>query len=307
MFVEGLAAILAAAQILPITIPFGKPRQTEQARAPITVWGPRWASSCEGKDMEWDAPAPPVRVHGNTYMVGTCGISALLITGEDGHILVDGGTERSGDAVAANIARLGFDIRQVRYILTSHEHHDHLGALAKLRQLSGAQIVTSAAAAHVIATGQPNEDDPQFATFTSFPTAPVGRIVGNGDQVRLRDLMVEAIATPGHTSGAMSWRWMSCEGGVCRMIVYADSLTPVSSDKYRFSDHPEVVARFRESIARIAASPCDILLTPHPMASKMRERFAQGKMLLDMDGCTAFAAQKSEALDARLAKEAAAK
>ncbi|MEO6432910.1 MAG: subclass B3 metallo-beta-lactamase [Sphingomicrobium sp.] len=292
---------------MPITIPFGKPRQIEQARGPITVWGPRWATTCEGKDMEWDAPAPPVRIHGNTYLVGTCGISALLITGEDGHILIDGGTERSADKVAANIARLGFDIRQVRFILTSHEHHDHLGAIARLRQLSGAQIVTSAAAARVIGTGRPNEDDPQFAIFQPFPTAPVGRIVGNGDQVRLRDLMVEAIATPGHTSGALSWRWISCEGGVCRMIVYADSLTPVSSDNYRFSDHPELVARFRDSIARIAASPCDILLTPHPIASDMKGRLAEGKMLLDPLGCTVFAAQKSEALDARLAKEAAAK
>lgn len=307
MFVSGLAALLAAAQIMPVTIPLGRPRQVERARAPIGEWGPRWARVCDGKDMEWDAPAPPVRVHGNTYYVGTCGISALLIAGEDGHILVDGGTERSAAAVAANIARLGFDIRQVRYILTSHEHHDHLGAIAELQRLSGAQIVTSAAAARVIGTGKPNADDPQLAIFKPFPTAPVGRIVAGGDQVRLRDIMVEAIATPGHTSGAMSWRWMSCEGGVCRMIVYADSLTPVSGDGYRFSDHPEVVARFRQSIARIAGSECDILLTPHPVASKMRERFAAGKMLLDTDGCKTFAAERGAALDARLADEAKVK
>lgn len=307
MFAEALAALLAAGQIMPVTIPFGRPRQVEQPRAPINIMGPRWAEVCEGKDMEWNAPAPPVRVHGNTYYVGTCGIAALLIVGEAGHILVDGGTEKSADAVAANIARLGFDIRDVRFILASHEHHDHAGGIARLQQLSGAQLVTSAAAAGVFGTGRASPDDPQFGTLDPFPAARVGRVVGNGDQVLLRDIMVEAIATPGHTGGAMSWRWMSCDGGVCRMIVYADSLTPVSNKAYRFSDHPDRLARFRESIARIAASPCDILLTPHPMASRMRERFAKGETLLDTEGCKVYAAERSAALDNRLADEAAAK
>lgn len=307
MFASALAIALAAAQIMPVTIPFGKPRKIEQPRAPISIMGPRWAEVCEGKDMQWDAPGPPVRVHGNTYYVGTCGITSLLITGDNGHILVDGGTEKSADAVAANIARLGFNIRDVKFILTSHEHHDHSGAIAKLQRLSGAQVVTSAVAAKVLGTGNASPDDPQFGSLPPSPLVQVGRIVGDGDQVRTRDLMVEAIATPGHTSGALSWRWNSCDGGVCRLIVYADSLSPVSSTTYRFTDHPDYVARFRQSIAKIAASPCEIVLTPHPMSSKMRERFAKGETLLDTEGCKTFAAERSAALDKRLADEGAGK
>lgn len=307
MFASGLAAVIAAAQILPVTIPFGQPRRIERPRAPIEVMGPRWAEVCAGKGMEWDAPGPPVRVHGNTYYVGTCGIAALLITGEQGHILVDAGTEKSAGRVAANIARLGFDIKDVRFILTSHEHHDHVGGVAELQRRSGAQVVTSAVAARVLASGRLSSDDPQFGSLPPSPLVDTGRIVKDGDQVRLRDLMVEAIATPGHTSGALSWRWMSCDGGVCRMIVYADSLSPVSSKTYKFSAHPDYVARFRQSIAKIAASPCDIVLSPHPMSSRMRERFAAGKPLLDPDGCKAYAAERSAALDKRLADEAAGK
>jgi metallo-beta-lactamase class B len=94
---------------------------------------------------------------------------------------------------------------------------------------------------------------------------------------------------------------------VCRTIVYADSLTPVSRDDYRFSDHPAYLAAYRASIARIAASPCEILLTPHPSASGMRDRLALGKPLLDPDGCKTYAAALTKQLDQRLAKEAAGK
>ena len=121
--------------------------------------------------------------------------------------------------------------------------------------------------------------------------------------MRLGNLQLTAVATPGHTAGAMSWRWESCDGGVCRTMVYADSLTPVSRDDYKFSDHPDAVATFRASIAKVAASRCEILLTPHPSASGMRERMAGEEPLFDTNGCKAYAAALTKRLDERLAKE----
>ncbi len=305
MFVSLLAAA-ALAQINPIVIPFGKPRQVEQPRAPIEESGPLWAYTCKDSD-EWEKPAPPVRIHGNSYFVGTCGISAILVTGSAGHVLIDGGTERDADLIADNIRELGFRVSDIRFILTSHEHHDHAGGIAKLQKLSGATVITSPAAAKVLGSGQPSQDDPQFGLVKPFPAATVGRTVRDGEEVRLGDLMLTAMATPGHTPGALSWRWVSCDGGVCWTIVYADSLSPVSNDTYKFSAHSEYLAAFRASIAKIAASPCDIVITPHPSASHLKERFALGKPLLDEGGCKAYAAGLTEALDARLAKEKAAK
>jgi metallo-beta-lactamase class B len=94
---------------------------------------------------------------------------------------------------------------------------------------------------------------------------------------------------------------------VCRQIVYADSLSPVSSPSYRFSDHPAWVAAFRASIAKVAALPCDILVTPHPSASHMIQRFALGEELNDPNACRDYAAGLTKALDERLAKEPAGK
>ena len=305
MFVS--VALLFAAQLNQLVVPLGKrPRLIEQPIAPIQTSGPLWASRCKDWD-EWNKPAPPVRIHANTYLVGTCGISSILIVGDQGDILIDGGPEDAANLIAANIRAVGVRLPDIKYILTSHEHYDHVGGIAKLQELSGASVVTSAPAARIIASGKPAADDPQGELQKPFPAARVGRVVADGDEVRLGNLMLTAIATPGHTAGALSWRWVGCDGGVCRTIVYADSLSPVSNDTYRFSNHPALLTTFRASIAKIAASPCEILLTPHPSASDMRTRLAAGKPLLDPDACRNYAAQLTRNLDARLAKEAAAK
>jgi metallo-beta-lactamase class B len=302
MFVKSALALLLAAQLV---IPLGRPRVIEQPRAPIESAGPRWAVACDKSD-DWNKPAPPVRIHGNTYLVGTCGISSILIVGSAGNVLIDGGTEEDASLIADNIRALGYRVQDIRFILTSHEHFDHVGGIAKLQQLSGATVVTSAPAAKVLSTGTPSADDPQFGIVKTFPPAQVGRTVSDGEEVLLGNIMLTAIATPGHTPGALSWRWVSCDGGVCRTIVYADSLTAVSGPNYRFSDHPAYVAAFRQSIAKIAESPCEILLTPHPSASQMPERLVLGRPLLDGDACKTYAAKRTKDLDERLAKEAAA-
>ncbi|HEY4071363.1 MAG TPA: subclass B3 metallo-beta-lactamase [Sphingomicrobium sp.] len=299
MFVS--IALAAAAQLLPIVVPLGKPKVIEQPRAPIETSGPLFASRCKDWD-EYDNPAPPVRIFGNTYLVGTCGISSILITDPAGDILIDGGTEQDADLIVANIRELGFQPTDVKYLLHSHEHFDHVGGLAKLQRLTGAQLIASAPAAEALGSGLPNEADPQAELKQSFPPAHVERIVRDGEQVRLGNNVLTAVATPGHTPGALTWRWGSCQDGICRQIVYADSLTPVSGDHYRFSDHPAYLAAYRASIARVAALDCDILLTPHPSASDMVKRLLQAKVE-NPNACKDYAASLTKQLDERLAKE----
>ena len=299
MFAEWV--LLAAMQI---SIPLGpRPRQVEQPRAPIEQAGPQWAAAC-GTSTEWDRPAPPVRVHANSYYVGTCGIAAILVTGENGHVLIDSGTEKGADLVAENIRALGFKLGDIKFLLHSHEHHDHVGGMARLQQLTGATLVASRAAARVFTTGTAGADDPQAGALKPFPAVQAGRVIADGETVRLGDIQLTAHATPGHTPGALSWTWESCDGGVCRSMVFADSLSAVARDGFKFSDRPALVAAFRASIARLAGLRCEILLTPHPSASGMNERFAAGRPWLDAEACEAHSAKLAAALDERLAKEA---
>jgi metallo-beta-lactamase class B len=302
------SALLGPALFLAqqIVIPLGHPRQIEQPRAPIQTAGPAFAAACDGSD-DFDKPAPPVRIHANTYLVGTCGISAILITGADGDILIDGGTEKGGDLIAANIRRLGFKLSDVKILLHSHEHFDHVGGLARLQQLTGAQLFASPAAARVLQTGAASADDPQAGMHQPFPAARVDRVIHDGEQVRLGNLVLTAVATPGHTPGALTWHWGACDGGVCRQIVYADSLTPISRTDYRFTDHPTYLAAYRASIAKVAALDCDILLTPHPSASRLVDRMIGREPLENANACRDYAAGLTKQLNERLAKEAAAK
>ena len=77
-----------------------------------------WVETCKDWD-DWDKPAPPFSLYGNSYYVGTCGITAVLITGSDGHILIDGATEAGADVIADNIKTLGFNISDVKLLLHS--------------------------------------------------------------------------------------------------------------------------------------------------------------------------------------------
>ncbi|HEV2594433.1 MAG TPA: subclass B3 metallo-beta-lactamase [Sphingomicrobium sp.] len=294
-------AVLAAAQLV---IPLGHPKLIEPPRAPIETAGPLWVARCNGSD-DWTKPAPPVRIHANTYLVGTCGISSILVVGDQGDVLIDGGPAEAAPLIAANIEALGFRVEDIRFILETHEHPDHIGGIAELQRMSKATIVASAPAAKVLQTGKPSDADPQAGTLKDVPIATVGRLIADGGEVRLGNLMLTAIATPGHTPGALSWRWTSCDGGVCRTIVYADSLSPMSGPTYRFSDHPAYLAAFRASIAKIAASPCEILLTPHPGASDLPKRLALGEPLFDPGACKNYAAQLTRNLDDRMSKERA--
>ncbi|MDE1468306.1 subclass B3 metallo-beta-lactamase [Aurantiacibacter sp. D1-12] len=264
-----------------------------------------WAEQCSDWD-EWDKPGPAFRILGNTYYVGTCGIAAILITGDEGHVLIDTGTEAGAEVVRTNIEALGFELRDIRIILQSHEHFDHVGGVAKMQRWTGARVIASEEAAVVLASGTPSPNDPQHGILPEMESAEVSGTVSNGEMLQLGSIQFTAIATPGHTPGALTWSWSSCSGtvigDVCASIGYADSLSAISADNYRFSDHPEYVRAYRDGIARLAELDCDILITPHPSASGMRDKLLEGDLTNGMD-CAAYAANRLARLEARLARE----
>ena len=272
------------------------------ASGPATI--AEWRQQCAGKDG-WSDPAPPVKVFGNVYNVGTCGITALLVTGRRGHILLDAATAEAAPAIAANIERLGFRLRDVKLIGGSHEHFDHVGGLAELQRRTGATVMAMPAAFNPFETGVVLRRDPQHGMHQPFPRARVGRMLRDGAVVRLGPLALTAHATPGHAPGGTSWSWRSCEAGRCVNIVYADSVSAVSSDSYRFSDRPRYVAAFRRSLARIAALPCGLLITPHPSASNFIERLEGKAPLIGPGQCRAYARRGLQGLNERLARERA--
>ncbi len=260
------------------------------------------ATACEGRNG-WNDPAPPAHIYGNSWYVGTCGIAAILITSPDGHVLVDVGTAEAVPLVAANIEKLGFAVSDVRVIVISHEHADHAGGLAEMQRRTGASVAASRVAAPVLESGVPDAGDPQDGDLPPLPPARVGWAVEDGEVISYGPLNLTAHLTPAHSPGSASWTWKSCEGDDCRTMTYADSASAISADGYRFTTHPVRIMGVRMGHAAIAALPCDIMITPHPSASGLFERFASGK-LADPAACRTYAADAAERFEQRLKDEA---
>jgi metallo-beta-lactamase class B len=254
---------------------------------------------------EWTEAQAPVRLFANTYWVGTHALGAILVTSPQGHVLVDGALPASAPAIAANVRALGFRVEDIKLILSSHTHYDHAGGIAALQRASGATVAASPASARELARGGAEPDDPQYAIALPFPAVHDIRTLHDGEVMRVGPLALTAHFTPGHTPGGTTWTWQACDGARCANVVYADSLTAVSSDDYRFTDHPDVLAGFAHSFEVLEALPCDVLVTPHPGASQLWDRVG-ANALVDGEACRRLAADAKRGLADRVAKEQAA-
>lgn len=262
--------------------------------------------------VDWYAPQEPFALFGNTYYVGTGGLSSVLITSTAGHILIDGAGPEAPPAIAGHIRQLGFKLEDIKFILNSHEHFDHAGGIAALQKMTGATVLASRAAEPVLRTGRTSPADPQYANLTT-PLAAVAntRAVADGEVVKLGPLAVTARYTPGHTAGGTSWTWRATEGDRTASMVYADSLNAITDGKFRYTGTP-LLAAMKTSIATVAALDCDILVSAHPEGSDLwqrKERQARegNAAFIDRDACRRYAAKGQQRLDQTLAAEAAKK
>lgn len=274
-------------------------------------------SVCDSCD-EWNQPQKPFRLRGRSYYVGVRGLSAVLIQTSDGLILLDGGLPQSAPLIEGNIRGLGFKVEDIKLIVNSHAHYDHAGGIARLQRDSGAVVAASGPGALALTTGMPVPDDPQFGRDGregAFPKVREVRVVRDKEELRIGDTAITAHLTPGHTPGSTAWTWKSCEGSSCLDLVYADSLTAVSLDGFRFTGdrtRPDISAEFRRSIATVGALPCDIMLSTHPGASRLFERLERRAPspgpdpLIDREACRIYAANALRNLEQRLKTEAPA-
>ena len=258
---------------------------------------------------EWNLAQAPFRIFGNTYYVGPHGLTSILITSPAGHVLIDGALPQSVDQIASNIQSLGFRIQNVKIILNSHVHFDHAGGIAELQRRSGARVMASEWSAGVMKKGGVGRGDPQFGALRPLASVKNVHIVRDGESLKVGDVVVTAHLTPGHTPGGTTWTWKSCESTVCRDMVYADSLTPVSAEGFRFTRSPHALENFETSFRFFETTPCDILLTAHPDASSLWDRLdARGRgvtpdPMVNSGACRELAQRSRDSLKQRLAQE----
>jgi metallo-beta-lactamase class B len=261
---------------------------------------------------EWNRPQTPFQIFANTYYVGTRGLSAILITCEAGHVLIDGALPESAARIASSVRTLRFKVEDIRVILNSHAHFDHAGGIAELQRMSGATVMATPWSASVFVSGAVPQSDPQFGVAPPIAPAKNVRTVKDGDTVTVGPLAITAHETPGHTAGGTSWTWRSCAGADCADVVYVDSLTAVSADGFLFTrsgEYPNAISDFERSFNTLERLPCGILLTPHPEASGLwsrlerRERGGDPEAMKDPSACRRYVDAARERLRKRVAAE----
>lgn len=265
---------------------------------------------CENCEA-WNEEQAPFQVFGNTYYVGVRGLSAVLITSPDGHVLIDGALPQSAPLIAQHVKQLGFKIEDVKLILNSHVHYDHAGGIAELQKITGAKVIASDIAAKVLRAGKVDRSDPQFEIFRSYPAVSSVEALGARKSVNVGKLQLNVIHTPGHTPGGTSWSWQSCEGQRCLNMIYGDSLNAVSDTSFKYGGdarYPQAAADMRSSIAALAAAPCDVLIAAHPNFTGLWTTIDEhGKgdraKLIDSSACKRYATAGKERLDQRLKDE----
>nr|AIA15040.1 SubclassB3_beta_lactamase [uncultured bacterium]AIA15061.1 SubclassB3_beta_lactamase [uncultured bacterium] len=268
-------------------------------------------SYCEA----WNKDQAPFQIYGNTYYVGPHGLSAVLITSAQGHVLIDGALPQSAPLIAKHVEQLGFKMSDVKVILNSHTHFDHAGGIAELQKLSGAKVIASDKAAPVLRSGQVGPDDPQVGHLLPFPGVGNVEALGRRASIAVGTLKLSVIHTPGHSPGGTSWLWQSCEAGRCLNMLYSDSLNAVADSQFKYSGdarYPTAAKDLISSMEAVAAAPCDVLITAHPELSGVWATIdEQGKgdraKLNDPAACKRYVETTKQRLEQRLASEKADK
>ena len=227
----------------------------------VAVLFPRWREATKNGGQQY---AEPFRIADNFYYVGANDVTAFLITGPEGHVLIDGGYPGTAPMILASIAELGFDVEDVAVLLNSEPHYDHAGGLAELQEASGAELWASDASADVLAAGG---DDPDIAGpirvlmwtgLTRYPAPRVDRRFGDGDTLRVGPTAITAHLTPGHTRGCTSFSFPVRDGDQELTAVYACSLVRLGGTRY-----DEQGADFEQTFDVLRGLPADVWVTAH--------------------------------------------
>jgi metallo-beta-lactamase class B len=184
------------------------------------------------------------------------------MTTPEGHILLDTGPNAMHDVIVSNVQELGFDVRDIRIILSSHAHFDHVQGHAAMKQLTGAQVVALGGDAAALEAGQDNS----AGGFPGLVPVEVDRVIQDGDIVTLGGMTLSALWVPGHTQGATMWLTTVQEGGDTYSVLTRGGEIPNEGvPLFNNHRHPEVVEDTLWTLYRLKRrEPPDLVLHNHP-------------------------------------------
>jgi len=258
---------------------------------------------------DWYEPFPAHKVIGNVYYVGSKDLASYLIATPAGHVLINSGFEETVPLIRKSVESLGYKMTDIKVLLASHAHSDHVAGHARMKEITGAQVHVMRGDDAVIASGGKGQ---YLYTQSRWKPCPVDRVLEDGDEVNLGGVTLLARRTPGHTRGCTTWTWKVKDGSRSYDVVVIGS--PNVNPGYRLvgnEDYPEITDDFARTFKVLKALPCDVFLGAHGGYYGMVAKYERAKVagetnpFVDPEGYRAYVAQKEEAFRATLAAQRA--
>jgi metallo-beta-lactamase class B len=255
---------------------------------------------------DWTEPMEPFQIGEGLHYVGTAGLAAYLFTSDEGHILIDVPLDENVERVVANIRALGFDPADVRIQLASHAHFDHVGGIARMQEITGAELVLSEADARFVAEGR----DFGLPGLDGYPPARAGRTLRHLETVTLGHWRLTAHVTPGHTAGCTSWSGDVVIAGRSYRFVSVCSLSVLGSYRIVGPD-PTYEGQGRDycrSLAHLRTLDPEVFIAPHGSFYGLEEKLAARRAgdalaFVERERYVAYLANAERAIERALAEQ----
>ena len=206
-------------------------------------------------------PIEPFHIVGNIHYVGAQNIAAYLFTNPEGHILIDTGTSLMQAQLAGNIEKLGFKTSDVKIMLSSHAHVDHVQGHAYMKRVTGAQVMAIAEDAKALETGT----DISPIAWEGWEPVKVDRVLRDGDTVTLGATTLRAVWTPGHTPGCTTWTTTARDNTRSYNVVIPCGVGPNPGPPLIGNrQHANIVEQSLSTVKKLRALNPDIVLPGHP-------------------------------------------
>lgn len=249
-------------------------------------------------NRNWNQPFPPHKVIGNVYFVGTGELGSYLITTPQGHFLVNTDFESTVPQIRSSVEKLGFKFTDIKIILGSHAHNDHMEGDSLAKEWSGARVMAM------------EQDVPALRRMMPGGKAhPIDRVLHDGEEVQLGGTVMTAHLTAGHTKGCTTWSTKATEAGKSYDVVIVCSVG--FNPGYVLvgnRDYPQIADDYVRSFATLRKLPCDVFLAAHgsfyDLAGKY-PRLAKGgpNPFIDHAGYLAYIDLKERQFNAELARQ----
>lgn len=217
-----------------------------------------------GTKEDQDTAFPPHKIIGNLYYVGTRSLGTFLIVTPQGDILINSDYERTVPVIKSSVEKLGFKFTDIKILLGSHAHGDHMEGDALAQELSGAQVMAMA------------EDIPALQTMRtpSGKARPNYKAIHDGDKVTLGGTTLVAHLTPGHTRGCTTWTASIEDGGRSYDVVIIGSVGVNQGTRLVNNPQvPQIAEEYQRSFRILRGLKCDVPLGSHPAMYNLAEKY----------------------------------